>query len=260
MPAVIIAGLPIDADRRVRSTLKQRNPLPAEWQLIWLRSNGRVPGLTPGQLGSAWDVATTSGGAHFLIFRGRDRGDENFVIKEIAPYFRVRWLDGILLKLIPHRIDDWFRAIRGVLDEEIEWIETVKPQDVSCCLLLPECAFAPSSAVRHVWSAATESGIERIRLAARAVNRFHDLHWHPTKNGARGWIDTENRFFDHRGPLHGLAPFPRSWKYSYRVADGFHYDVTSKLSRAFHVNSADGNRHGASGAAHINIDPHGYVR
>ncbi len=225
-----------------------------------MRSNGRMPGLAPSQLQAAKETASYSGGAHLLIFHGREKSEEDMITADVVPYFRLRWLDRTLVKLIPHQIDDLFEAINSILCEELEWTETVRPRDLSCCLLLPECAFSAAPTVRHIWTAATEAGIERIKLAARASERFGNLHWLPRKNSARGWIDTDGRIFDHRGALHGIAPFPWSWKFSYQMVDGFHYDVTSRDSRIFKISGADGSRHPALASGHINIDPHGHVR
>ena len=260
MPTAIIAGLPPEIDRRVQSALKQRTGFAVDWELLWMRSKGKIPGLAPSQLEEARQMASDRRGAHLLIFRGRQKSEQELVFTEITPYFRVRWIDEVLLKLVPHSMDQFFQTINDVLAEEIEWINTVKPRDEASCLLLPECAFAANSAVQHLWTAATEAGIERIRLAARVIERFGIVHWLSSKNGVRRWIDAGSRVFDHRGPRHGVAPLPRSWKFSYCVSDGFHYDVTSRDSRAFHLNDQSSGRHTARANEHINIDPHGYVR
>ena len=260
MPATIIAGLPPDSHRRIQSALKQRDPFPGIWQVIWMRSKSRVPGLAPSQFDDARKTASDNGGAHLLIFRGRAKHEENLITAKVAPYFRVRWIERTLLRLIPHSMDQFFEAINEFLREEFEWINTVKPHDESCCLLLPDCAFSAAADVRHLWTAAAEAGIERIRLAASASERFKLRHWLPHKDGSRGWIDSDDRVFDHRGARHGVAPFPRAWKLSYRVVPGFHFDVTSRVSRAFHIHAFDGRRHAVSPPGHSNIDPHGYVR
>jgi|SRR5271157_450754 len=260
MPTAIIAGLPLDSERRVQSALKQRNRSPGVWQVIWMRSNGRMPGLAPSQLAGARQTASNAGGAHLLVFRGRQKREEDLVVAEVAPYFRVRWLEPTLLRSIPHSMNQFFETIDQFLNEELEWIETVKPRDESNCLLLPERAFSAGTDVRHLWTAASEAGIERIRLAALASERFAITHWLPDKNGPRAWIDHDGRVFNHRGARHGEAPFPRRWKFSYQVVPGFHFDVTSRVSRPFYVQASNGGRHGASGLGHINIDPHGFVR
>lgn len=256
MPAAIIAGLPLEIDRRIQSALKHGSHFAPDWQIQWIRSNSRMPGLAPSQLDGAAQAASNLGGAHLLIFRGRERQEETLANDKLGRYFRLRWLDRLLLKLIPHQIDEFLQHIESVLVEEIEWIKTVKPTDESRCLLLPECAFSAAADVRHLWTAATEPGIERIRLAARVSERFATTHW----RGPRAWIDSDGRVFDHRGARHGVAPFPRAWKFSYQVPTGFHFDVTSRDSRGVSLRAFDGHRHSVSSSGHINIDPHGYVR
>jgi hypothetical protein len=260
MPTAIIAGLPLESERRVRSELKKSDRFPDLWRVTWLRSNGRVPGLAASQLNTALQTASDLEGAHFLIFHGRDKREEDIVVSKVSPYFRMRWIDQTLLRLIPHSLNEFFEIINRFLGEELEWAETVKPRDESYCLLLPQCAFSAEAKVAHLWTAATEAGIERVRLAARASKKFETTHWLPRNSGPRAWIDTNGRVFDHRGARHGLAPFPRGWKFSYQVVPGFHFDVTSNFSRPFHVDAVDGRRHAAIVDAHINIDPHGYVR
>jgi hypothetical protein len=216
--------------------------------------------------------AADTGGAHLLIFRGRTKDEDAKIQSKILPFFRVRWLDNTLLKFIPHDTNQFFHAINAVLAEEWEWSERIKPKDESSCLLLPECAFSVNSEVKHLWTVASERGLDRVNLAARVQERFSLLHWMLTeKKGARvgaekktvrvgAWIDREDRVFDHRGARHGQAPFPRQWRFSYRVEAGFHFDVTSRYLRPFVVRSEDGHRHDRAGNAHVNIDPHGYVR
>jgi hypothetical protein len=82
----------------------------------------------------------------------------------------------------------------------------------------------------------------------------------PNSGGARVWVDSDSKAFDHRGARHGVAPFPRAWKFSYQVVPGFHFDVSSRVSRAFCVHASDGRRHDVLGSRHLNIDPHGWVR
>ena len=260
MPTVIIAGLPVESDRRVQSALRQQTPFQADWKVIWMRSKGGVAGLAPSQLDGVSQAASTDNGAHLIVFRGREKHEEEAVKIRLGRFFRIRWLDHTLLRLIPCGMDRFFSAIIEVLVEEQEWIDTVKPRSEACCMLLPECAFSAEPGVRHMWTAASEPGIERIRLAARATKQFEATHWLQQKNGVRAWTDGDDRIFDHRGARHGSAPFPRMWKFSYQMAPGFHFDVTSRFSRPFHIRAFDGTRHKALALGHINIDPHGYVR
>jgi hypothetical protein len=260
VPTAIISGLPLDIDRRVQKVVSDVSPFPPNWTATWLRSNGRTPGLAPSQVDEVLEVASQSESSHILIFQGRSKAEERSVFDGLIPFFRVRWLEQTLLKLIPHNTGRFFEEVNSVLAEELQWNETVKPSELSCCLLLPQCAFAADKAVRHVWTAATERGAERIKLAARVSAEFRARHWLPSKAGARVWIDAEGRIFDHRGVRHGLAPFPRGWKFSYKIANGFHFDVTSMDARAFGLLGSNLKTHTALAGAHVNIDPHGYVR
>jgi hypothetical protein len=261
MLAAIIGGLPPDLERRVRVAIGRGTAaITDEWTIIWMPSKGRLPGLAPSQITSVLEKASDLGGAHVLIFRGGAAEVDAVVVAEIAPYFRVRWLDKKLLTLIPYSIGDFSVAITEVLKEELEWNSAVKPQDESCCLLLPECAFVANDAVKHLWAIAAQPGIERIRGAALASEKFKSMHWLRRDDVRRVWIDQEGKAFDYHGQRHGVAPFPRSWKFSYQLPVGLHFDVTATDSRAFKVFDWDKNRHAVSGSKHVNIDPHGYVR
>ena len=265
MPVAIIAGIPPDVDRRIKEALKRAGRLFPDWHVDWVRAPGRIPGVAPSQLDPILQLAAGAGGAHVLVFRGRERTEEELVSTSIAPYFRMRWLSHTILKLIPHATDRFFAQIERALDEELEWSKTVKPEDESCCLLLPECCFQADAAVGHIWKAAAEVSIERIRLAAKAVEKFKDVHWLPHSPGSRAsavrkWIDVGGKAFDHRGARHGVAPFPRPWRFSYQVVPGFHFDVTSRDGRGTYVTDYDGARHAVKGSGHINVDSHGHVR
>jgi hypothetical protein len=260
MPTAIIAGLPPDIERRIRPAADRRVPLSPGWSIKWFRSKSRVPGLAPSQLSGVNEAASEEGDAHVLVFRGRDRSEEALLTARVASYFRVRWIEPKLLGLIPHAVEKFLNDIAQVLAEELEWDSSVKPHDESCCLLLPECAFAADKHVRQIWAAAGQAGADRIRAAARVVENFRTAHWKVYRNGVRKWIDREGRVFDHLGPRRGrVAPFPRSWKFSYPILPGFHFDVESRESRAFAIDDAAGRRHTVSAGEHLNMDPHGYV-
>src|SRR5207249_6144647 len=99
-----------------------------------------------------------------------------------------------------------------------------------------------------------------IIAVGHAVDDFRGRHWLPVPAGGRRWVDSSNRIFDHTGARHGRPPFPRGWKYSYRIPDGFHFDVTVLDDRAFVLCDALGANHTADAGGYLNVDPHGYVR
>jgi hypothetical protein len=263
MPTAIIAGLPPDIQRRVLSYVKENPSFAGAWTIIWQRSKSHMPGISPSQVREIQEhAASNNDGSHILIFRSGTTRDEAHVMIEIAPYFRFRWLEHKILKSIPHRIQDFLEAIGAILEEEAIWSQTVRPRDESSCLLLPSCSFVAGKSVRHVWEAASQAGIERIKLAANACAKFKEAHWLSDTRGksrSRAWIDDTGIIFDHRGQRHARAPFPRSWKFSYEMEPGFHYDAQSLDSRSFKIVAADGTRHSALPLGHVNVDPHGVV-
>ncbi len=138
MPTAIIAGLPPDIERRVRPIVDRDRPLSPDWAIKWFRSKSKVPGLAPSQFAGVNQVASENDGAHVLVFRGRDRSMHTMFSAQVANYFRVRWIETSLLRLIPHSTEEFLREIAQILSEELEWDLNVKPKDESCCLLLPD--------------------------------------------------------------------------------------------------------------------------
>lgn len=111
MPTAIIAGLPLESDRRVQSSLRQEDVLPSAWHVVWIRSKGRLPGLAPSQLDNLKQTAAShSGGAQLLVFRGELKRDHELLKAEIAPYFRLRWLDQSILKVDTSSDARFFRS------------------------------------------------------------------------------------------------------------------------------------------------------
>jgi hypothetical protein len=128
MPATIIAGLPLDIDRRVQSALGRTTGFAIGWELTWVRAKGRTPGIAPSQVEEMRQKATSHNhGAHLLIFRNESREGYQVIDSEIVPYFRVRWLSHAILRHIPHQMNDFLFALSSILDEELEWVDRVKP-------------------------------------------------------------------------------------------------------------------------------------
>lgn len=177
------------------------------------------------------------------------------------PYFRFRWLDNDLLGYFPDRVAEFISRISALLEEEEYWIRDVKPSNTHSPLVLPQTTFSAHRAVRNVWDLAAEAaGNDRIKGAALAIQSFQQHHGHKMDSGQRAWADTGGRAFDYSGQRHGTAPFPRSWKYSYAIPPGFHFDVTAINGREFSITDSVGVRHTAAARGYFNVDPHGSVR
>jgi hypothetical protein len=182
----------------------------------------------------------------------------------IRPFFRFRWFDHSLLKYLG-RPDpaEFVRGLSSNLAEESEWAARVKPKDINSPLLLPECSFVPERKNCELWRHASAYGDSgNISGAEKAIRDFQNTH-HRKVNIANfssyKWVDREDRIYDQDGPRHGLAPFPREWKYSYRIESRFHFDVTHVDGRQFVLIDASGMQHRVIAGAHLNVDPHGYV-
>jgi hypothetical protein len=116
-----------------------------------------------------------------------------------------------------------------------------------------------------MWRHIESYGPGNIDSARAAVLKFEHIHWRKVVPEAHIpskylWVDSKDRCFDHSQARHGVAEFPRNWKYSFELTDGFHYDVRHLEGRAFQLYDADGSAHGAERNSYINIDPHGVVR
>ncbi len=260
MATAIIAGIPRDIQRRVKHALETAPKLPVGWAIKWLPSKNSVPGLAPSQAADAMEMAAAHDGAHLLLFTGRPFEVDRQVRDQIRPHFRVRKLSNHLLAQVPHRPETFIGAMVEVLEEEAQWDATVRPRTETSCVLLPECSFEADGPVRNVWALAFEQDTGRIRAAADAQMRFEAAHWRHVAGGNRRWTDRQGRIFGHSGPRHAIALFPENWKLSYRVPDGFHFDVTHNEGRQFTVRDRLGTQHRVGATAHLNLDPHGRAR
>jgi hypothetical protein len=145
------------------------------------------------------------------------------------------------------------------LAEEEQWAFRIKPTDMGSPLLLPECSFSVGGGHRNLWRHARGYGDQaNIEGAAKAVREFGRAYLR--KQEHYQWIDDRDLIFGRNGPRHADAPFPRGWKFSYHLLDGFHYDIKHLEARKFSITDVAGTLHLSVPKGYINIDPHGYVR
>ena len=221
---------------------------------------GRNPEITTATVNHACQMADREESPHILGFSTqKDRGDR---MRGVPDCFRFRWCDQ-LVKLLhylatPDPGPFWARLI-GELAEEEDWSSRVKPADMGSPLLLPEGSFTVAIGHRDLWRHARSYGdpanIVGAQKAIRAFSRDY-----LKKDGHYKWIDDRDLVFGRDGPRHADAPFPRAWKFSYRLPDGFHYDVKHREERKFSITDARGKTHALPVKGYINMDPHGYVR
>ena len=256
--AIIVGMLRGTVDRFEAYIKRDSRSTLSGWMLKFVPGRRANDEVHPNEISKALTEAGQSTHPHIMCFSKQEKQQRRRVAEAIRPYFRFRWLDNKVLGLKP---DEMMLALNHVLNEEIIWAEHVMPKDIYSPLLLPECSFEADPDVSHLWGIAREFGDPSMPIGTgRVIEHFRDIHWRPTESAGRRWTDSSSRIFSHAGQRHGAAPFPRSWKYSFKIDDSFHFDVTSSHSRAFSVLDATGVVHKVADDCHINVDPHGYVR
>jgi hypothetical protein len=267
MPIALFAGLPQRFLARLKSVLESAQPRIPDWTFKYVVTQ-RGPDLQVRDRKAIHAEAERIGSLHVLgLSATRDR---NEVADEIRPYFRFRWFDHTLLPLLNNPDPAAFvDATVAVLEEEKEWRDRVMPTVLSHPLVLPEPCFKCSSALDEMWQKAESYGAaDSVPAAERAITAFEREYHQRIQFQTRGqalrqqtkWMDTRGLVFDENGARHGAPPVPRSWKLSYRLIDGFHYDISKLSGDRFEIVDQAGAIHRVVKDGYINIDAHGYVR
>ena len=209
--------------------------------------------------------AANSDHAHILGVSTEAGDIRPAVANNVRTYFRFRWLDNNLLAYITSDVVRFIQELNDVLDEEEFWAENIKPKGLTDPLILPQGSFRVLGSHARLWERSEAYGNRQIAAAfARSREMFADTY-HQRSMGENNkhvqwWTDEDRLAFKHRGEKHGLAPFPRSWKYSVKLIDGFHYDIGSVDVTHFSVRDREGRIHRRGKGEHVNLDPHGVVR
>ena len=263
MGTAILLGIPAAYVGAAKSTIAKHETLFGNWSVKYVPSNRAEPEILQRMVKQAQALADKHDDVHIFGFSAqKDRHD---FVGDIKPYFRFRWFaHGFLKHLGSPDPTPFVNELGSNLSEESEWTARVKPSDLNSPLLLPESSFQPARKHRELWRHASAYGnLENVVGAEKAIKGFRSAH-HRKVNlksfSTYKWLDEGDRIFDQAGERHGVAPFPRNWKFSYRIEPGFHFDVTHADERQFNLFDANGNRHHVNVADHLNIDPHGYVR
>ncbi len=263
MRTAILLGIPSGYVGTAKSAIAKNATLLGTWSIKYVPSNRTEPEILQRMVKQAQELAEKHDDVHVFGFSAQQ--DRQKLVGEIKPYFRFRWFDHELLKCLGSPDPAPFlQELVSNLAEESEWAARVKPSDLNSPLLLPECSFQPARKHRELWRHASAYGdLENVAGAEKAIKGFRSVH-HRKVNlksfSTYKWVDEGDRIFDQDGPRHGIAPSPRNWKFSYRIEPGFHFDVTHADERQFDLFDVNGYRCHVNAAAHLNIDPHGYVR
>lgn len=198
-------------------------------------------------------------GGHVLAF-GTERNRVEWA-KRLRTFLRFRWLPESYLRHLPDRLDEFEACLQFEADFETAWREAIQPHNTNSPLLLPESSFQPRE-YAGVWREAAQldpPGLggafqDAFRRLLRQIDGFRKVH-----RRERYWHDARELKFHDGGARHGRLPAEDewNWRYSWRIPDGFHYDVTHAKERAFVVSDRDGVQHSVNPKEHLNLDPHG---
>ena len=260
MESAILLGIPSVYVARLRNALQAHCVLNETWRVLFVPAPRSQPEINAGTARQACKFADAQESPHILGFSTQQ--DRSELVAEIVHSFRFRWCDHLLSQLGKLATSDprpFLERLVMEFAEEEQWSSRVKPLDLGSPLLLPECSFTVAGRHKDVWRHARSYGDPaNIEGAAKALRGFERDYLR--KADFYKWIDDRDLVFGRHGPRHGDAPFPLGWKFSYRLPDGFHFDVTHLEERKFSIGDIAGKRHSAEAKQYINMDPHGYVR
>jgi hypothetical protein len=238
-----------------------------DWELKVIAGSDRnSAGIGARQLDSIMEQAADAGGSH--VFGVTDQRDGVSVARQIKVYFRFRWLTAANVHAISRDSTPFMNELRTVLTEESAWRARVMPTSKQSALILPQGVFRCGGEASQVWRLAERynENVEFYSVVAEHLIRFSQQYRRRdravTGHHVAGWqwVDDARRVWRDDGPFHGIAPFPRDWKYSYRLPDGFHFDVGHEQRAPFSLNDCHGNAHQAKADGRLNIDAHGWKR
>jgi hypothetical protein len=264
MRVALLLGIPSGYVGTTKSAIAKSEALFSGWCIKYIPSNRKEAGILEGMVRHAQEIADQHEDPHFLGFSTQK--DRQRLADQIKPYFRFRWFDHLLLKCLGSPDPSPFvRQLASELAEESEWAVRVKPSDANSPLLLPACCFEAGRKHRDMWRHASAYGDpQNIVGAEKAIRGFRNAHNRKVTfksfSSTYKWVDERDRIYDQDGERHGIAPFPRDWKYSYKIESGFHFDVTQVDGRKFALVDANGKMNHVNSGDNLNVDPHGYVR
>lgn len=259
MPCAIFAGINRNTTPRLRKKLEVIDQNWPDWTFQFLPCH-TSEGLTGRLVEAVSRQAADQQGAHVFGIsatddRGRDRVD---VAAQLREAFRFRWMPANFPSII-NGPDQTFSEVMGaILGEEDYWRQHIQPASCHDALILPS-HFSAQNDFKSLWRL-SESFNNRPMLerAAKMLPQFNSLH-RVVKGNAKAWKDTHDFLWDDYGAHHGNPKFPHDWKYSYQLADRFHFDLTHKHEKKFNYLCPVGNSHPCKAGKHLNVNAHGFV-
>lgn len=259
MPTFILAGVQRSLAPKVKTALERDPAGVAGWTpaILFGSVNGQHQ-IGREQVDELLQLAEEHNGAH--IFGLSAQKTRNEIEDLIRPHFRFRWFDPSPVGLVARGDEgSLVAALSTALEEEDYWLANVKPNDPASPLALPEI-FGCQKALADTWRLA-ESYNNRghLETAAKRIAKFTNAHRRRVDGfNNTPWESDDGWIWDDDGERHGNPAFPMDWKYSLRLPDGFHFDVSPKGKGKAFFTDRFGRRH--TFKTHLNITSHGDVR
>lgn len=192
-------------------------------------------------------------GIHLLLFHKDREGRETYA-QRIGEFHRYRFLPTTLMTLFGSPA--FYLRIKGEIWLEECWRSSLRPNQEKHPLLLPNSCFVTTEYLGQMWDRVrcTESTSD-IQQLVQALGDFSNRH---AKHSTRGFafVDlTANHFRIMTHAFHGTPVDPKeNWKFTYRMDDGFHYDVCAPSGKGYFMVGRN------TYLNNVNIYPHGRIR
>jgi hypothetical protein len=250
-PLLIIAGIP----QGIYIRHKRYLPKVRGWQIALIPSRDHARANLSTCLDDILSMAdrASSDGVHVVAAHYID-DEQPALTKWFYARHRVMWMDRSYLRVYgTPKFDDYIQAVS---DFESEWRLSLRPLAVKDALMLPECAFVAASEVRELWrrSQVVSPSRDNIPAVTKLAEKFSAAHLR-----AATWIDEREKCFSYAGKRHADHVVDAlTWKFTFKIPDGFHFDVKNQRDRAFNITNHAGDTFRFN--KYTNCDCHGVLR
>lgn len=249
MPLLIIAGMPTALMSRNRNYI----PYIDDWDIYMIPSRDKKKP----DLRSCWkkvlkEASKVTEGSHVFAYHHRE--DEypkfNHMMKD---RHRLLWMTRKSLKFFGST--KYTEMIKQYLNFERQWRDMLRPRGFDAPGLLPECSFSPKR-YDDMWSRIRSIHLNKddMERVFALIRRFRQTHYN---NGY--WVDSRGLQFTVASEFHGSNPPYGSFKFTFKLPEGFHYDVRgTSPNRDFTIRDVQGQYHRFH--KYTNVDCHGSIR
>ena len=159
------------------------------------------------------------------------------------------------------RSEPLIAALAAATLEEDYWIANVKPDRPSSPLVLPERVFNAKGELMEMWRLSESFNNQgHLQEASNRIGRFAKEHRRKVDGFVKTpWMDAKSWIWDDSGERHGKPDFPEDWKYSFRLPDGFLFDVSRQKDAKAAFKDVYGYTHPLP-KGYLNVTAHGKVR